>query len=48
MKEHEILRMLMQNKLICPVSEPEAHKWLKDSKETLSVRCSQPNKVFWI
>ena len=36
MKEHEILRMIMQNKLICPVSEPEAHKWLKDSKDNFT------------
>jgi superfamily II DNA or RNA helicase len=36
MKEHEILRMIMQNKLICPVSEPEAYKWLKDSEDNFN------------
>lgn len=47
MKEHEILRMIMQNKLICPVSEPEAYKWLKDSEDNFN-RISNHLKPFGV
>lgn len=47
MKEHDILRMIMQNKLICPVSEPEAYKWLKDSEDNFN-RISNHLKPFGV
>lgn len=47
MKEHEILRMIMQNKLICPVSEPEAYKWLKDGEDNFN-RISSHLKPFGV
>ena len=47
MKEHELLRMIMQNKLICPVSEPEAYKWLKDSEDNFN-RISNHLKPFGV
>lgn len=33
MQEHEILRMILQNKLICSVSEPEAYSYIKANKD---------------
>jgi len=41
MKEHEILRLLMDNKFICPVSYPEAYRHLRDNKAAYDRIASQ-------
>lgn len=41
MKEHEILRLLMNNKFICSVSYPEAYRHLRDNKVAYERMVSQ-------
>ena len=44
MKEHEILRLLMNNKFICSVSYPEAYRHLRDNKVAYDRMVSQLNQ----